>query len=622
MLSGSTRLACVVTIYSTSTVNGIRLTQCNGSMSAVYGSNQGTVTTFTTTEDDPITYINGWAGSQIDAIQFTTLSGVQSPLIGEAGGNTFSDHLGQGLVSFKGYETLYTQIYSLQFEYRCENCVSDLYGTNRADGFDTGFDGLRGLICNITVFAEASVFGLQLTSCNGTVSPLYGPNVTASGPITPATFSTDASDPIVIVTVRAGFYIDGIQFQTKSGVSSPFYGSSTGGTPYTVFLGEGLVGMLGFETSIQDVNFDRIYGVQFSFICATTSAPTLAPSQAPTSQPSLAPTRIPTPQPTPGQQVIGPYTLYSFTDPVTSTIIFPNDVFAEVLLVAGGGGGGYGIGGIEGAGGGGAGAVGIGTLYFLANTAYTVTVGNGGAAGTVGTEGGQFGDRSKRVLATDGGFTQITGPGISEIAFGGGYGGSNIQEAGQGGGNGGSGGGGAAGWLNTGYGLATGGGIGAFTYYGNDGAPGANGGGGGAGGGACVVGESGFVPPQGGGRGGDGLTWVVTSQSYGGGGGGGGAGGDYQNTPRGPGGLGGGGDGAQFNMTAGNGTDNTGGGGGGATGGPDLLGDGTGFGGDGGRGGSGVVIVAATAPTASPSPGNVNAVQQYTSTASLVMIPP
>jgi Concanavalin A-like lectin/glucanases superfamily len=197
-------------------------------------------------------------------------------------------------------------------------------------------------------------------------------------------------------------------------------------------------------------------------------------------------------------------------------------VISSALIVAGGGGGGGvngsgGGGGDEGGGGGGGGGVGYGTLILNANSCYSVVVGAGGLGDTTvsTSSSGQSGSN-----------TSFIGGNFSEIAYGGGGGGT-----GNGGGtnriglNGGSGGGGN-GWNTNGPGGNTiSGGIGTLTYYGNAGNTGFNqsfGGGGGGGGGA---GGFGFSNSTGsGGAGGAGVAFNIANGSfayYGAGGGGG-----------------------------------------------------------------------------------------------------
>jgi len=271
------------------------------------------------------------------------------------------------------------------------------------------------------------------------------------------------------------------------------------------------------------------------------------------------------------------YILYIFTG--NGTINLTNASTVTALIVGGGGGGGYGwLLSFEGGGGGGGGGVGYGTLSFASGVTYTITVGDGGTGGGIA---------SSTTTATSGGNSSITGTSISETAYGGGYGGSNIPNSGQGGGNGGSGGGGTTGWGNAGYGTSTRG-SGTLTYIGTVGAIGNVGGGGG--GGATVAGTQ---PPNGGfstnsnsvnnspgGQGGAGYTYALTNTVYGGGGGGGS--GNYSLAAAGVGGSGGGGKGGSQLSTAGTpGTVNTGGGGGG----------GYANGGTGAAGGSGIVVV-------------------------------
>jgi len=530
-LAGSTRLICSIKVYSgisqfaSETVNGIQVTQCDGSTSPVYGLSDGTATTFTTTVNDPIVYVNGRSGGGIDAIQFTTLSNNQSPLIGGTGGAYFSTYLGKGLVALSGYAIPNDQLYSVYFIYRCENCLSGFYGNNIAgpgtDGFDSSVDGLAGPICSITVYSAQYVAGIQLTSCSGTVSPLYGSTASLSG----QTFTTVETDPIVQVYISNGGLvtgvIDALRFETLAGVSSSRYGGNGGG-PSLVQLGPGgLQGMVGYVNTLGN---GWVIGLQFSYICGT-----------------------------PNITYSGAYTFYTYTYGDTA-LQFPSDKSVEVLIVAGGGGGGYGFGIFEGAGAGGAGGVGFGSINLEANTVYTVSVGAGGPAGSV---------IGAQILSGNGAQSSITSPDLSlnEVAFGGGLGGSCIDTGGAGGGgqaggNGGSGGGGCARDANTGYGVATRGSGTLLQYKGSDGQPGALNGGGGSGGGAEEVGSSGSE--AGGGNGGLGYTWFYDLKRYGGGGGGGGGGSGKGDTPGGSGGSGGGGDGGDSTRFAVEGTANTG----------------------------------------------------------------
>ena len=318
------------------------------------------------------------------------------------------------------------------------------------------------------------------------------------------------------------------------------------------------------------------------------------------------------------------YTFYTFTN--TSSISFPKNVSAQVLIVGGGGGGGAGTninGGGEGAGGGGAGAVGVGTLNFSSGTSYSITIGAGGNGGTPNNSN-----------SSSGGNTSIVGGDINEIAYGGGYGGSNVTGTGQGGGNGGSGGGGAGGWDNTTYSKpnnptttavgtinnntsAGSSGIGSLSYYGNAGGAGLPHGAGGSGGGASSPGTTPTAITSGsqanggpGANGGSGYTWSINSTIYGGGGGGGGCCTAYainSQTP-GSGGSGGGGNGGYLTANGKNGTPNTGGGGGGSGSGyPSTSGYG-------GNGGSGIVIIAVLTSDLTENTSNTPNGYIYTST--------
>ena len=100
-------------------------------------------------------------------------------------------------------------------------------------------------------------------------------------------------------------------------------------------------------------------------------------------------------------------------------------------------GGGTGINCVKGAGGGGGGGLGYGSLTLQARNIYYITIGDGGV-------GGVYPDN---IQATNGNDSSIIGLGISETAYGGGYGGCGSvgQNGGpdisQNGGDGGSGGG-------------------------------------------------------------------------------------------------------------------------------------------------------------------------------------
>jgi len=270
----------------------------------------------------------------------------------------------------------------------------------------------------------------------------------------------------------------------------------------------------------------------------------------------------------------GAYTVYVFIQ--SGSISFESNSASTVLIVGGGGGGGYsGYSStqIEGAGGGGGGAVGIGNLQFEKQVTYNIEVGTGGARGSLGWL------VNSATGAISGGESSISGGAVFEVAFGGGYGGSNVLNTGEAGFTHGCGGGGSAFNGNPGFGLGLGG-TGNdpdMFYLGGDGAAGIQGGAGGGGGGASSA-----ANVQ---SGGNGFTWSLDNIVYGGGGGGGGGGGTTI-SPAGTGGLGGGGSGgASVAIGASSGANTTGGGGGGAVG---------GFGGtgDGGNGGSGVVVIA------------------------------
>lgn len=278
------------------------------------------------------------------------------------------------------------------------------------------------------------------------------------------------------------------------------------------------------------------------------------------------------------------YTFYTFSTIGTGSITFPSSTATQVLIVAGGGGGGGTIANLEGGGGGGGGAVGVGTITFSSGVSYTITVGGGG-------NGGVGGASVVTSPAGLGGNSSITGTGISETAYGGGYGASSNNQIG---GSGGSGGGGNGYANSISPGTATDGTGTLLAYYGNSGGSGIHDYAGGGGGGAYSVGGNGAQNL--GGNGGAGYTWSVNNANYGGGAGGG-MNGTSKNvagtgTP-GTGGSGGGGAGGSSSVAAVAGTANTGGGGGGAYG-------GSGNGGNGGAGGSGIIIIAVAIPIPTP----------------------
>ena len=123
----------------------------------------------------------------------------------------------------------------------------------------------------------------------------------------------------------------------------------------------------------------------------------------------------------------------------TTTVTFPAEVVADVLLIAGGGSGGSSTGTIaispsvgflynlylyrhfliiviinkKGGGGGGAGGIGYGKLFFFKGVPYTFTVGSGGS--------------NSSICGSNGGNSAINGGSISEIAIGGGCGGCAIS---------------------------------------------------------------------------------------------------------------------------------------------------------------------------------------------------
>jgi prepilin-type N-terminal cleavage/methylation domain-containing protein len=236
----------------------------------------------------------------------------------------------------------------------------------------------------------------------------------------------------------------------------------------------------------------------------------------------------------------------------------------EVLVVAGGGGGGNATGTNWGSGGGGgAGGLIYNSAYIVVpNEVIAITVGAGGTGAAQGSAGN----------GTNGGnsvFKTLT-------AFGGGYGASANNVAGNGGSGGGQGyGAGSRGTATSGQG----------NNGGNNGVVPGSGGGGGAG----SLGVNGASAVAG--VGGAGLQYSISGvlKYYAGGGGGG-----YYNfaSTGGQGGVGGGGAGGAGSVSVSNpgadGTVNTGGGGGGGSGAASL---GSPLAGKGGNGGSGVVIV-------------------------------
>ena len=241
----------------------------------------------------------------------------------------------------------------------------------------------------------------------------------------------------------------------------------------------------------------------------------------------------------------------NLNQPLTVRTISPfTPYIITTLLVGGGGAGGANQGGgNESGGGGGAGGVGFGSLFMMVSRVLTITVGAGGLRGNPPGAGGN---------------TSLVSENVSEIAFGGGQGGTGNGGSTSTGGNGGSGGGGN-GWGGYKLGGTPTRGSGTLTYIGNSGGGGSwagNGGGGGGGGGGATAGGVDTNSPlsQNGGNGGAGYTTTLTgtSRSFGGGGGGGGIA-----SSGGIGGVGGGGDGVVGGGDAVAGSANTGGGGGG-----------------------------------------------------------
>jgi hypothetical protein len=240
----------------------------------------------------------------------------------------------------------------------------------------------------------------------------------------------------------------------------------------------------------------------------------------------------------------------------SGTVIFNRNTICKVLLVGGGGAGGT-ASGNEGGGGGG---VGIGIIKFIANTTYTITVGNGRVSSGTNSNNN----------------SSIVGTNINEVAYSGGDG-KNID-----GSDGGSGGGGG-GYIGAHWGgkptmrlSSSVNDNASIIYYGNAGGYCQWVGGGSGGGGAQNMGTNSAA--SNGTAGGDGIQWTENNNYYGGGGGGGGG----YNNAGGSGGIGGGGTGGTSPGGVGsNGSANTGGGGGGGASSSSL----------GGSGGSGIVII-------------------------------
>ena len=260
------------------------------------------------------------------------------------------------------------------------------------------------------------------------------------------------------------------------------------------------------------------------------------------------------------------YRIHAFTATGTSTLLLPETVECDVLLVAGGGGGGgSGGSGASGAGGGAGGLI-LDLNKTVSPGSYSIVVGGQGLSVNPGFD----------LQGSDGGDTSA----FSLTAVGGGGGGSR-NTGNANGRDGGSGGGEGSHGVTTSYGSGTSGqgnrgGLNGFS--GSTGAQNASGGGGGAGG----VGGDGLDNNYSG-DGGVGLdmsAYFTTSfgeNGYFAGGGGGGRAGTVTNS-FGSGGIGGGADGG--NTEGQSATANTGGGGGGA-GGSDRA----------GKGGSGIVLI-------------------------------
>jgi len=266
------------------------------------------------------------------------------------------------------------------------------------------------------------------------------------------------------------------------------------------------------------------------------------------------------------------YTIHTFTDSGTFTVVSGGEV--EYLVVAGGGAGGYNHGG-----GGGGGGVLTGTLTNVSPGTYTITRGAGGTFVIAGTGGN--GSNSTAL-----GLTAIGGGGGGR-----GYGPNGSGQAGTNGSSGGSGGGGGpfhVGGAGTAgppiQGYVGGNGI-------NDGSQAGHGGGGGGAGGVGGDGLISGANNQGiSGKGGIGLVSLISGSSsqYAGGGSGGRWGGSLATdvaggvgSATGGGGIGGALSADPYYYYATAGGTNTGGGGGGA-------GDG---GANGANGGSGIVII-------------------------------
>jgi hypothetical protein len=255
------------------------------------------------------------------------------------------------------------------------------------------------------------------------------------------------------------------------------------------------------------------------------------------------------------------YHVFNSTGAFTPT----QPIYADYLVVAGGGAGagGYST-NAKGAGGGAGGYISSNTIsggggaaqpmLSLSVNPYTVTIGAGATGVSGGTSGG-----------TQGTSSSLGGPSLTTITAVGGGGGATFSWVGTTGGSGGGGFGGAgyAGTTNQGYA----GGLG-LAYTGNtDGA-------GGSGGGAGSVGSPAMTPNIAG-NGGSGLTWCSFVSVAGGGGGG-----SVANNGAATHGGGRGGSGNNSGEAA---APNTGGGGGGGS-------SNTGFT-SGGNGGSGIIII-------------------------------
>ena len=210
---------------------------------------------------------------------------------------------------------------------------------------------------------------------------------------------------------------------------------------------------------------------------------------------------------------VGSYTTLNFNGTGTFT---PESGTTVYYVVVGGGAGGArdGNGDQRGAGGGGAGAYRESSFTAVADTTYTLTVGDGGAGGGAGS----LTTACSSVAGEDGDDSSIAGSGLTTITSnGGGYGGGHSTDQGcSGNANGNASGGG-------GSGHSSGASGGTYGYAGGEGSGTSLAGGGGGGSGS--VGANGSTPD--GGDGGSGTTPSATyfsSSAIAGGGGGNGSG--------------------------------------------------------------------------------------------------